>query len=97
MGYDWRDYKALVAYLKMPELNRKAFKVAIGIKFEKRTSAGVSSDDFGEIVYSDDEFILGPISARICQDWYDVMHIKIESRHQGYRFFQLAFNSVLER
>jgi hypothetical protein len=45
MGYDWSDYKALVNHLKM---NRKAFKVTIGTKIEKRTSAGVSYDDFGD-------------------------------------------------
>jgi hypothetical protein len=50
-------------------------------------------DDFGEIVYRDD---VGSVSARIHQEWYDVMHIKIESRHQVYRFFQLAVNSVFE-
>jgi hypothetical protein len=41
MGYDWRDYKALVSPLKMPEL---AFKVTVGTKVEKRTSVGVSYD-----------------------------------------------------
>jgi hypothetical protein len=50
MGFDWRDYKALVSHLKMPELNQKAFKVTVGTKVEKRTSVGVSYDDFGEIV-----------------------------------------------
>jgi hypothetical protein len=29
-------------------MNRKAFKVTIGTKIEKRTSAGVSYDDFGD-------------------------------------------------
>ena len=51
MGYYWRDYKALVSHLKMSELNRKAFKVTVGTKVEKRTAVGVSYDDFGEIVY----------------------------------------------
>jgi len=95
MSSGWRT-EALATHLEMPELNRKAFKVTIGTKIEKRTSAGVSYDDFGEIVYRDDEFIGGSVSARIRQEWYDVMHIKIESRHQGYRFFQLTNNSKFE-
>ncbi len=83
MSSGWRT-EALATHLEMPELNRKAFKVTIGTKVEKRTSAGVSYDDFGEIVYREDEFIVGSVSARIRQEWYDVMHIQIESRHQGY-------------
>ncbi|KAL5037474.1 hypothetical protein RTP6_004904 [Batrachochytrium dendrobatidis] len=96
MGYDWRDYKALVSQLKMPGLNQKAFKVTVGTKVEKRTSVGVSYDDFGEIVYKDDEFIVGSVTARIRKEWYNVMYIKVESRHQGYRFFQLTNNSKFE-
>lgn len=96
MGYDWRDYKALVSHLKMPELNQKAFKVTVGTKVEKRTSVGVSYDDFGEIVYKDDEFVVGSVTARIRKEWHNVMYIKIESRHQGSRFFQLSDNSRFE-
>ncbi|OAJ42904.1 hypothetical protein BDEG_26296 [Batrachochytrium dendrobatidis JEL423] len=70
MGYDWRDYKALVSQLKMPGLNQKAFKVTVGTKVEKRTSVGVSYDDFGEIVYKDDEFIVGSVTARIRKEWH---------------------------
>lgn len=88
----WRT-EALATHLEMPELNRKAFKVTIGTKVEKKTSAGVLYDDFGEIVYKDDEFIVGSVSTRIREEWYDVMHIKIESRHRGYSFFQLKRGS----
>ena len=63
MGYR-RDSKALVSHLKMPELNQKAFKVTVGTKVKKRTSAGVSYDDFGEIVYKDDEFVVGSVIFR---------------------------------
>jgi hypothetical protein len=90
MNYDWQDYKALVSYLKMPELNLKAFKVTVGI------NVGVSYGEFAEIVYKDDEFIVGSVTARIRKEWYNLMYIKIESRHQGYRFFQLSDNSRFE-
>ena len=77
MGYDWRDFKALVSHLKMPEVNQKAFKVTVGTKVEKRISAGVSHDDFGEIVYKDDEFVVGSVTDRIRKKWYYVvMYIK---------------------
>lgn len=45
---------------------------------EKRASAGVSYDDFGEVVYEDDEFVVGSVNARIRKEWYNVMYIKIE-------------------
>ena len=51
---------------------------------------------FGDIVYKDDEFVVGSVTDRIRKEWYNVMYIKIESRHQGYRFFQIAVNSVFE-
>jgi hypothetical protein len=95
MSSGWRT-EALATHLEMPELNRKAFKVTFGAKIEKRTSAGVSYDDFGEKVYRVDEFIVGSVSVRIRQEWYDIVHIKIESRHQGYSFFQRAVNLVFE-
>ena len=95
MSSGWRT-EALATHLEMPELNRKAFKATIGTKVENRTSAGVSHDDFGEIVYRADEFIVGSVSARIRQEWYDVMRIKIESKHEGYRFFQIAVDSIFE-
>jgi hypothetical protein len=60
----------LATHLEMPELNRK---VTIGTIVEKRTSAGVSYVVFGEIVHRDDEFIVGSVSARIRQEWNDVM------------------------
>ncbi len=53
--------EALATHLEMPDLNRKAFEVTIVTKVEKRTSAGVSYDDFGEIIYRDDEFIGLPL------------------------------------
>jgi hypothetical protein len=87
MGYDWRDYKALVSHLKMPELNQKALKVTVVTKVEKRTYVGVSYDDFVEIVYKDDKFIVGSVTDRIRKEWYNVMFIKIESRHQKYLLF----------
>ncbi|KAH9266973.1 hypothetical protein BASA84_000883 [Batrachochytrium salamandrivorans] len=97
MGYDWGGLQGLsISHLKMPELNQKAFKVTVGTKVEKRTSAGISYDDFGDIVYKDDEFIVGSVTARIRKEWYNVMYIKIETRHQGYRFFQLSDNSRFE-
>jgi len=96
MDCDWQDYKTLVAHLRMPELNARAFKVTVGTKVEKKTSVGVSYDEFGKIVYKDDEFIVGSISARIRQEWYGIMHIKIETRQQGYRFFQLTSKSKLD-
>ena len=96
MGYDWRDYKALVSQLKMPGLNQKAFKVTVGTRMEKRTCVGISCDNLGQIVYKDDGFIVGSVTARIRKEWYNVMYIKVESRHQGYRFFQLTNNSKFE-
>jgi hypothetical protein len=73
MACGWRT-EALATHLEMPELNRKAFKVTTGTKVEKRASAGVSYDGFGEIVHREDEFIVGSVSARIRQKWYDVLH-----------------------
>lgn len=95
MSYEWRDYKALVSHLKMPELNQKAFKVTVGTKVDKITPVGISHD-FGEIVYKDDEFIVGSVTARIRKEWYNVMYIKIERRHRGYSFFQLSDKSRLD-
>jgi hypothetical protein len=95
LGCSWGEFKALVAHLNMPELNRQAFKVTIGTKADKKNYTAFSYD-FEKIVYKDDVFIVGPIGARIRQEWYDTMHIKIESRHGVSRFFQLTRNSKFE-
>jgi hypothetical protein len=65
----------------MPELNQKAFKVTVGTKVEKRTSVGVSYDDFGEIVYKDDEFVVGSITDR---------HFELNSI-----YFKIFFESII--
>jgi hypothetical protein len=96
MSYDWRDCKSLEAHLEMHELSTRALKVTIGTKLEKKTWIGVSYSEFGEIVYQDDDFVVGLVTDRIRPEWYDVIYIKIESGHQGYRFFQLTSNSNLE-
>jgi hypothetical protein len=40
--------------------------------------------------------IVGSVTTRIRKEWYNVMHIKIESGNEGYRFFQLSDNSRFE-
>jgi hypothetical protein len=66
--------------------------VTVGTKVEKRTTVGVSYDDFGEIVYKDDEFIVGSV---YMNDHFtnSFKPLYSNANYSSLLYFHLAFHS----